>query len=123
MVNYANLKSLNKKKYLEFEINLILPDDSPSSADYIQYFKLFSPNEGLDDQLLPIDSTNITINDISFDKNLFEISQTQGNSMIAVFSTKLESGYFLVITVSYWQKNKNAEAAIFDILSGSLVLE
>ena len=122
MISFTNNQAQNKEKHLKFDIHALLPDNLPFLRENIENFKGIFPDFALDERISFIDSGNVIINSNTFRKHLYQ-PQTRGNSAILALSTRLKSGYFLIIIVTYWQRNQTAEFDIHDIISAALTLE
>ena len=119
---FANHSSSSRRNFLGFYLSAEFREDSRNIGQYMASFeeRLSEKYGGAAAVLLSgIDS----INGISFEKRIFEISLPNSSFRILSLCAGLQNGYFLNIMAYHWPENKNAVSSIFDALNKALTLE
>ena len=119
LASFANSKLQQRKKFIKYELFTALNEKN----HYFDFFDYYFPENDSFRQFSLLETGSITIDEIVFQKTVAEVSNSGEKSMIAIFITKLESGHYLLIIVSYWQKNKEAANIITNFLSSALKLQ
>ena len=121
LVKFANFRFPRRKKYLGFDISAGSGGNFPVNGEFPEYDDGFISENNLNTSL--IDSGFVTINNIPFEKQIYEVTQPRNKFRIITLSTGLKTGNFLNISIKYWLKYKNAEFFIIGLLDRSLTLE
>ena len=120
LIDCATLQHSTKTNHIGFNFEAERLLDSATIEDFIEYNETYMENdEGV---FTPIASSNVTIAGKSFIGKTYEVPNGEDPYNLLALTGAVNDGYFLVVYVTYWPENVEAEDYAADILNENLKL-
>jgi hypothetical protein len=119
LISFANLQFSTRDNHLGFHISAEALDGIGSMAEYMEYYEGFML-EPDDNEYALLDSGQVTINGLPWERRVFEVVREKDNYCYVTFTKAAGNGYYLTIRVSYWPENRTAEEVIMAALSKAM---
>jgi hypothetical protein len=141
LINFSNIRYPDRKKYLCFDISLEFHENSPENGESAEqapampalkrpgedslsdYAARFLPINQHTDGMTLLDSGQVAINALPFEKQVYAIPHGRNNFRVLYLYTKLKTGYYLIISAVYREAFKDAESYIIELTDKALTLE